>query len=265
MVVVRGLYPNPWMRLRSFGMAQKPKTKAPPSHTEGRAPATTYSQVKSRDGTMRLDSSDARDASGAKAWATHHIECMGGRTNPVIKSTRLYLFLAVFVLPYVLLILPGIPRWLGRTVAVMLFVVLLSVCIFWFGVSPKSKIIRASGKLSQPQYDKVRPKIELGIRVATVFLGVLFCFTATFPLALDLAHLAVGRKPTLFIGTVVDRSTPFMDVLLLAGSVRLSRVGPSYYLLYSRAQPHLGESYEFLVLPRSRFIVDFRSLPAATR
>lgn len=187
---------------------------------------------------------------------------MGGRPNPVIKSTRLYLALAVFVLPYVLLILPGIPRWLGRTVAVTLFVFLLSVCVFWFGVSPKSKIIHESGKLSQPQYDKVRPKIELGIRAAIVFLGVLFCFTATYPLALDLAHLAVDRKPTIFVGTVVDRSTPFMGVLLLAGSVRLSRVGPSYYLLYSRAQPHLGESYEFLVLPRSRFIVDFRSLPA---
>src|SRR5258708_6423142 len=167
---------------------------------------------------------------------------------------KFYLFIIIFVMPYILVYSPGIPRWLGRTAATSLLVFLITVCIFWFAISPKSKVIGDSGKFSEPQFAKVRPKIERGIRMTAVAFGILLCLTKTFPLAADLARLTVDRKPTKLRGMVLDRSTPFLGVLLLAGSVRLSRKESSYYLLYSRKQPRVGESYEFVVLPRSRFI-----------
>ena len=181
-----------------------------------------------------------------------------------MKSAKLYLFILVFVLPYVLIYSAGMPRWLGRTVATSLSVFVISACFFWIGINPKVKIVSESGKLNQPQFAQVRPKFERGVRIVTVALGVFVCWTTTVPLARDLVRLIADKEPTRFTGTVFARSAPYMGIVLLAGSVRFSRNEPSYYLLYSAQQPHIRESYEFTVLPHSRFIVDFRKSESPT-
>jgi hypothetical protein len=175
-----------------------------------------------------------------------------------MKGSRIYLFLAVFVLPYVLVSLPHIPLWLGHTAATSVLVFVGTAAILWVGLSRHSKFIRTSGKLSEPQYADSLPKIEKGIRLMVLGMALLICFTTTFPLASDLGRLAIGNEPARITGLVAYRTVPFMGIVVMAQSIRFSRKSGSYYSLYSLKPIRVGTSYEFVVLPRSRFIVDFR-------
>jgi len=173
----------------------------------------------------------------------------------------LFLFF-LFVFPFILLSLPGIPQWLERTIAVSIFIFLMTAGVFWYGLSPKSKIIRASGKLSQPQYDNVRPTIERSLRILTILFGVFVCVYLTFPWCVDLARLARGGKPLRIAGTVKHKSVPLFGLWFVEQTVRVSQetnqTNRNYYLYYSLKPFRVGETYELVVLPRSRVIVEFR-------
>jgi hypothetical protein len=119
-------------------------------------------------------------------------------------------------------------------------------------------MITGKGGLAERKFDNVRPKIELGIRIAVVAFGILFLIYKTLPLGSDLAHLAAGEKPATFTATITYRTSSFGGVLLGERSVQFARGGMSYSLFYSWTSPlRVGESYEFTVLPRSRLILDF--------
>jgi len=107
-----------------------------------------------------------------------------------IETKPFYWQLAVFfifVFPIVAVNLPGVPIWVGRTIAVSSFTFCVTVAIFWFGLSPKTKMITEKGGLAEPKFDKARSKIEIGIRIAVVAFGILFVVYKTSPLASDLA------------------------------------------------------------------------------
>jgi hypothetical protein len=174
------------------------------------------------------------------------------------RSMRILYAVLLFVVPYVVISLPGVPRWLGRTVAASIFIFFMTVATFWFGLSPKSKMIRPGGKLSQPQFDSVRPLIERRIRILVVVFGVFAFFTITLPFTEDLIQLAAGQKPLRITGTTTDKSIPLFGVWFLEQSVRLTRGGKNYSLFYSWEPLRVGKTYEFVVLPRTRLILDFR-------
>ena len=163
----------------------------------------------------------------------------------------------VFLLPFVIVSLPGVPGWLGRVVAVSIFAFLMTPGIFWFGLSPKSRVIGRSGKFNGPRFDKVRPQIERVIRIVVVTFGVFFFLYVTLPLASDLVHLARGEKPTRITAVVRYKSVPLGGLWFLKQSVRFSTEAVSYSLFYSWKPLRVGESYEFVVLSRSRFILEF--------
>ncbi len=166
----------------------------------------------------------------------------------------------VFVIPIVLINLPGVQVWIGRTIAVSSFMFFVPVGVFWFGLNPKTKMIRAGGKLATPQFDNLRPKIERAIRIVVVTFGIFFLVSETIPLAMDLIHLADSDMPTKFTDTVTSRTTALGGVLLGESSVRFAHNERSYYLFYSWLRPlRVGESYEFTVLPRSRAILEFHT------
>lgn len=169
-----------------------------------------------------------------------------------MKNSYLVTFVFVFLLPAIVVSLPWGPIWLRRTIAVSSFTFFMTVGIFWFGLSPKSKMFREG---TPP-----RPKSELGIRIAVVAFGILFFVYQTSPLASDLFHLVTGEKPAKFTATVTYRTSAFAGVLVGERSVRFGRGGASYYLYYSwTSRLNEGESYEFTVLPRSRMILDVRT------
>jgi hypothetical protein len=74
------------------------------------------------------------------------------RTVSAQNRTRIIYWVAIFsifIFPFVMISLPGVPVWLSRVVALSSFVFCFPVFICWFGLSPKSKMIRAAGKLNE--------------------------------------------------------------------------------------------------------------------
>ena len=181
------------------------------------------------------------------------------KDNQVVKY--IYWMIAmffVFVLPLVVVNVDAFPAWQGRAIAVSSLLFFFTVAIFWYGLNPNTKMIRGGG-LAEPRFDKIRPRIELGIRAAVVLFGVFFAVFNTFPLAADLVHLAKGEPPVRRAATVQSRTSALGGVLLGQSSVRLADPGQSFYIFYNWSKPlRVGESYEFVILPRSRMILDFR-------
>jgi hypothetical protein len=163
-------------------------------------------------------------------------------------------FLSIFIAPYLVLRLPGVPQTLGRTIAVSILLIGGPVAIFWFGL--KSQISRPGAKLYQPQFDSVRPRIEWAIRILVLPFGAFFLFVLTLPLGEDLFLLAVGQKPLRITKRVKytrsDRPGNPRE------SIGLSDEDKSYQLYYPTKALRLGDTYEFVVLPRSRMILDYR-------
>lgn len=164
----------------------------------------------------------------------------------------------VFVIPFVVVSLPAIPQSIGRTIATSIFMFSLTVGVFWYGLSSKTKMILPSGKLSQPEYDSVRPMIERGIRVFIVLFGTFFFYYVTFPFSVDLARLAGGETPLRITGVVRNMSVPLFGLWFVEQSVRVfPETDIKYRLYYSWKPLRAGETYEFAVLPRSRAIIEF--------
>jgi hypothetical protein len=174
-----------------------------------------------------------------------------------MKTTSLF-FVLIFVIPFVVLIVPGVPQWLGRTIATSILIFSFTVGVFWYGLSSKTKMIVSPGKLSQPQYDSARPLIERNIRIIVVLFGAFFFYYLTFPFSVDLATLIGGKTPLRISGMVRTKSVPLFGVWFIEQSVMISpETKVKYQLYYSWDPLRVGETYEFLVLPRSRVIIEF--------
>jgi hypothetical protein len=153
--------------------------------------------------------------------------------------------------------LPGIPQWLGRTIATSILIFAFTASIFWYALSSKTKMILPSGKLSQPQYDGVRPTIERNLRVLVVLFGAFVSYYITIPFSVDLARLVGGETPFGVTGIVTSKSVPLFGLWFLEQSVRVSGEMKAKYLYYSWEPIRIGETYDFVVLPRSRVVIEF--------
>jgi hypothetical protein len=161
----------------------------------------------------------------------------------------------LFILPFAVVSLPGIPTAAGRLVAVSSLLFAGPVIFLWYGVNPKSKIIGERAKLSE----KARPHVERIARVLIVAFAVFFVYVLTVPFATDLFYYAKGKeKPITIVGVIKDKSVPLFGLWFLKQGVRLSYGAKSYALLYSWTPIRFDRSYEFVILPRSRMILDFR-------
>lgn len=173
-----------------------------------------------------------------------------------MKPANIYRVL-IFVVPFVIVSVPGIPQGLGRLIATSILIFSLTAGIFWYGLSSKTKMILPSGKLSKPEYDGVRPTVERNIRVLVVLFGAFFSYYLTVPFSMDLARLMGGEKPSTLTGVVKSRSVPLLGLWFIEQSVRVFPETKAKYLFYSWQPLRVGETYELGVLPRSRVIVEF--------
>src|SRR5271168_2935146 len=150
-----------------------------------------------------------------------------------MKAVNLFRTL-ILVVPFVIVLVRGIPQGLGRTSATSILIFSATVGIFWYGLSSKTKMILPSGKLSQPEYDSVRPTIERNIRVLVVLFGAFFSYYITVPFSMDLARLIGGDTPLTITGVVTGRTVPLFGLWFVEQSVRvLPETKAKYYLYYS--------------------------------
>ena len=184
---------------------------------------------------------------------------IGTDSSPRYGLIKTIYLLLLFVVPYFIISLPGSPQWLYRAIAVSMFFTLITAGTLWYGLSSKTRMILPGGKLNEPQFDNIRPRIEKGIRITVVIMAVFFAAALVLPFMLDLIQLG-SQEPTRITATPVDRSVPLFGVWFLEQSVQLSRGEKNYDLYYSWEPLRVGEKYEFFILPRSRLILEFRKL-----
>ena len=175
--------------------------------------------------------------------------------------TRWVVVLSILIGPYLVLRLPGAPQVPARGAMVSVLLLAAPVAISWFGF--KSQMIRPGAPLAEPKFDKVRPKIELGLRILVVAFGVFFFWIMTVPVAEDLVLLAAGQN--------LLRITKTVKYYRRSGSrgypsirIGLSDEDKTFELYYPSKPLRVGETYEFVVLPRSRMILDYRQSSETT-
>jgi hypothetical protein len=168
--------------------------------------------------------------------------------------TRWAVVLSILLGPYLVLRLPGAPQASGRGAIVSVLLLGAPVAILWFGF--KSQMIRPGAKLSEPKFDRARPKIEIGLRVLVVAFGVFFFWSSTLPVAEDLVLLGVGQNLLRITKTVKYMRTGRPGNP--RESIGLSDEDKPYQLYYPTKALRVGDTYEFVVLPRSRMILDYR-------
>jgi len=175
-------------------------------------------------------------------------------------------FVMFFALPFgcVLLIKP---EWLGRLLATGIFFCLGAGLGLWYGFCPKSRIITKEAKLSNPEFKKVKPRITLILRTLFVTLGLILLWQGLF-FSIDTAEMMAKSNYTFIQGRVKLNNSPFGMWFLRQGIVLDDKEGKekSYGLMYSLA-PRLkrNTNYEFLVLRRSRIILEARELKEMTK
>jgi hypothetical protein len=157
--------------------------------------------------------------------------------------------------PFFILRSPVVPQALVRMIAVSFWAFAMPVAIFWFGI--KSRMIRKGGKLYQPQYGDARPKIERNIRFVVIGFGIFYSFVLSLPFAEDLIQVAVGHR--------LSRTTKAVTYVRHSGrapsqDIGLSGSDKNYYLFYPSKTLKVGNTYEFVVLPQSRMILDYDDL-----
>lgn len=163
---------------------------------------------------------------------------------------------AIFVLPYCVVYLSGLPEWIGRIAAVSIFVGVLTPGIFWWSLNPKTEIVASEAKLARPSYRTTRKTVERILRIAGVLFGVIFFRFNTWPFMEDVYGLFRGESPIKINGQVADNDTYF-GTWFLKQDIRLQKDKSSSYSLMYSLQPRInvGNNVEVLALPRSKVIV----------
>jgi hypothetical protein len=171
--------------------------------------------------------------------------------QPVVVA----IFLIVLFGPFFILRSPSMPQASVRVIAVSFWALAMPVAIFWFGI--KSQMILKGGKLYQPQYDDVRPKIERNMRFVVIAFGIFYFFVLSLPFAKDLIQVAISHR--------LSRTTKAVTYIRHSGRAPSQDIGltgsdTNYYLFYPSKTLRVGNTYEFVVLPESRVILDYSDL-----
>ena len=175
----------------------------------------------------------------------------------LIPMFQFLVFVAIVIVPHLILSLTTVPQALGRGIIVAIWLFGFPVAGVWFAV--KSQMIRPGGKLYQPRFDAIRPQIERNLRIIVVAFVLFWLYFETLPFGHDLIELQAGRALPRITREVknVDSGYRAMGIQKTIG---FASERENYYLWYSSKFLRVGDTYEFVVLPSSRIILDYREL-----
>jgi hypothetical protein len=186
-----------------------------------------------------------------------------GKVN-LIRMKRVVLLLLVFVFPYFIIYLSGLPHWMGRTIADAILILFLTGGIFWFSLSPKSEVIASGAKLNRSDLLKRKKAVERTLRILGVLFGIFFTAYLTVPFMADVGDVFRGKQPLRISGSVAANTSP-VGLSYLKQSLYLHddygrRETDSYTFLYSFLVLKAGREYELTVLSRSMLVLDQKEL-----
>ena len=167
----------------------------------------------------------------------------------------------IFVLPILLIYASGLPEYVGRAFSCLAFSWAAVVSLFWVAVDRSFPLITSTAKLNQPRFVKIRPKVEIFLRVFLFIFVALFIYFKALPVSFDGWDLAHGGTTKRIEAKVTDNSTLFGTWFFKQAIHIQNGGGKEYVLLFSfEKRINAGEMYEFRVLPRSSYIVEKKLL-----
>jgi len=176
------------------------------------------------------------------------------------NGVRWLIVLSVFILPHILISLPGVSRLQSRPLILSAVFISMGIGFCSYGLNPRSRILGPTALLNQPQYDAVRPRWVIVIRLLSVVTGVVIFGNFGIPFATASVRVARGQKPVEITGTIVRNRGGVFGASFVLQSVTLSSNSHQYQIFYSLAPLRVGETYELEVLPNSDLVLDFHRL-----
>jgi hypothetical protein len=174
------------------------------------------------------------------------------------QQRRGWLFLlGFFILPHLIVIVSGQYEETGRILAVGLGLCTMLSAVLWMGLSPNSMILRLTGKLSHPEYDRGRRVVEVLVRALVLVVGITFAWSLVVPYLADVTKMSQGERPVRTQGrAIVERSRYNIWFLwerfdMTAGEARVR----GFSLFYSFRPVRNEGLYDFTFLPRSKIVL----------
>lgn len=185
--------------------------------------------------------------------------------NRLLKWIRRFWVPFVFIIcPPPIILLAGRLEWIARIFTFLVVLPAAVVAVFWYGLSPKTQIIKPGAKLNRQEFGKKwKTRVTIIGRALFCLTGLIILFGLMVPFTIDIALLLSGDKPIMVSGRTIDNET-FFGFSFIYQNIRFETDAGAkkhYFLLYS-AKPRLRRNahYEFLALPRSKLVLQAREL-----
>lgn len=179
------------------------------------------------------------------------------------KTKKVWALLLVFVTPYCVIYLSGVPYWLGRIIATAILIGFITVASFWFSLSSKSEVIATGAKANRPNLLKRKKTVASAVRILGVVFGIFFTAHITLPFIADVVDVFRKRQPATITGRIAENKSIF-GLSYLKQSLYLDdnhgSQDDSYTLLYSFSVLNVGQEYELTILSRSMIVLNQRDL-----
>ena len=156
------------------------------------------------------------------------------------------------------------PEWLARFVATTGFSIVAPIAILVFGLTIKAKIAGGSGYFAKPRPEKTGRNIVFFWRALIVIFGLFMFYVGTIPTLYDAFQLT--RQGEIYLkqvkGRVVENSSPSGMYFLhqgLAVEIKKGEQYENFNAIFLLRHANLGQTYTFLIAPKSRMVLDFEN------
>ncbi len=184
------------------------------------------------------------------------------KTKIIKYVKRSWVPVVFIILPLNCMLFAGSHEAFVRLCVLAVLFPLAAITICWYALSPKTRMIKAGGKLNNSKYSKKARIVVLVARVFFLLLGLGLAFY-TFQLGRDVVSLLSGQETKIVRGYSVINSTPF-GAWFASQSIYLNDEQgsqESYILFYSpKPRIKLDRYYEFEILPHTKLILQAREL-----
>lgn len=163
------------------------------------------------------------------------------------------------------LILPWLkPEWLGRLVGVTTVFLSVNMLLVIYGCHPKSEFIYSKSKIARKGSDRTKRNVGILLRGLVIASGIWWIFVMTIPMIKDCIGVAShGRSYLIEVKGQVEDNKIMFGLSFIQQNILIStedkfQMQRSHAALYFPRVARRGQSYQFLIAPNSRVVLDWQ-------
>lgn len=190
--------------------------------------------------------------------------------TPAKRKFRWVLWTVLFYLAGPYLLIPWLkPEWLGRLIGVTSACLAANALLFIYGFHPKSEFLYSKSKIARMGSERTKQNAHRFIRGLVILSSFSWLYLMTIPIGKGCISVSThGRGQLLEIkGRVVENKMMF-GFFFLQQSILISKEGEhlapgNLTAMYFPRLARQGETYWFLIEPKSRVVLDWQA-PSAS-